>query len=101
MKLREDFFNNEAEETFEVSNTEAATNLTNREKVALILDPRANCNSQALSGAPEWCDCNEELKLHCRAYHVETKAFSRQINNNDKNTPSPDSMGADESGESE
>ena len=54
-----------------------------------------------MSGTPEWHDCKEELKLHHRAYHAETKAFCRQKNNNDENAPSPGRAGADESGESE
>ena len=54
-----------------------------------------------MNGASEWCDCKEELKFCRRARCVETKAFHRQSNDDGKNTPSPDRVGADESGESQ
>ena len=76
-------------------------NFTDREKATLLLDPRTDWNSQALSDASEQCKCKEELKNYFRSHCVETKAFYRRNNDKDKNAPSPDRIDADESSESE
>ena len=50
------FFNNKTEDTFAESSTEIETNLTDREKATLLLDPRTSWNKQALDEETMWND---------------------------------------------